>query len=176
MKCHQQSFPSASFQVQRERSGASWSAKAKGEDKATFRQERSSWSPTGSLLPYCWDAHGEPCSRCAGAGGPPACMTQESNPSSPAVMGHRPPSCLQLWGQETSRHPSLHWWRTAKDTAWGKALLHSTTKTSTSMNPKSHVALTDLSLRVCPLRDSPQIQRQSALPGEDNTHSPGSTT
>lgn len=60
------------LEVQRESSGASWSVKAKGEEKATFRQgRRSSCSPARSLLQYHWDARGEPCSlQCWSRGAP----------------------------------------------------------------------------------------------------------
>lgn len=58
------------------------------------------------------------------------------------------PSGLQPWRQKTCRCPSLHSWSAARDTAWGKALLHSDAKTPRSMSSKSQVALSSLSLRV----------------------------
>lgn len=117
--------------------GGSWSEKAKGEEKSTFRQGRSSsWSPTGRLFSHntamlmvsplraCW-SRGAPCLHNTG-----------EHPQQSRSDKHMPPSCLQLQGQENHRLPLLHSGSAARYAAWGKALLCLAPKTPISRSPK----------------------------------------
>lgn len=161
MKCHQQSFLSASFQVQRESSGTSWSVKAKGEEKASGRGEEEAGAQQGacfhttgmlmvSLAPSVLE-QGAPCLHDTGE--------QPQQSRSDGTHAAKLPSAL---GVEDQQSPLLHSWSAARGTAWGKALLYSDAKTPTSMSPKSHMALSGLSLRVCPL----------TLPNSDTVRTP----